>query len=396
MLTISAAVIAEILLFRLPMRYERLIFFGYFAVAVVVIAVFGLLKSVGDIGYFAAQHHFGAYTYSIIQVAFGKNLAVDFVNQYGLYPYLLLPVWQLSGIGLAQIAAFLLVLKIIVLTLLAILLYKNCNNKLIATFGFGASVWFLLMHAAVMNDVPRKDLYFQYNPHRLIFPLLFLVLLSSYLRVEKFSNFSRRARYLLLCVVAVAALLWNFDSGIVVFIAWLVIIPYSNILNSGSWTVGFRAAIRHWLVMFAVAISGFSLLCGCIYLRCGNLPDLSALLLYGQLFAGYGFFMLPLKLSVFQPWLLIVGVFAAAVIVTVITLNTRMKGGDIGDGASTTLVAALAVVGFGLFSYYLGRAQMFNLDAVIWPALILLTFFVDTLFTKIRTAIDTTRGHSRF
>jgi hypothetical protein len=109
-------------------------------------------------------------------------------------------------------------------------------------------------------------------------------------------------------------------------------------------------------------------------IRYDNLPDFFELMQYQIYFYQLGFAMLPMKLI--HPWNLVAIVYliglvyaAQSVIIKNDTMNSKM-------------VFLLSILGFGIFVYYQGRSHDFNLFDVCFPAILIVTIFIECYSIK--------------
>ena len=63
-----------------------------------------------------------------------------------------------------------------------------------------------------------SDPYFQYTPHRLIFPAVFVVLVWFYLTAKDMMH--RNILYFIITLISAISVLWNPDTGLMVIITW--------------------------------------------------------------------------------------------------------------------------------------------------------------------------------
>ena len=120
------------------------------------------------------------------------------------------------------------------------------------------------------------------------------------------------------------------------------------------------------------------------YYSGGARPDLSGMLVYLNLFAEYGFYMLPVK-SFIHPWsmvaiIYVVGVFTGIRCLLEETGLVAFPGGKAKSDKETNTLVLVFVLGIGLFGYYVGRSHDLNLIGPSWPAVLLLTIATDRLF----------------
>lgn len=314
--------------------------------------------------------HFEAYYYPVYKVFSGQTPLVDFSSLYGFYPYFLVPV--LSLFSTCSMQAFSILMALLVLASLASVaytLFTLLENKVLAFIGTLGTSFMLFILPIIVNS---GGFYLQYQPHRLLTPLLLVGLCTFYATVR--SPGLRKAALAAGYLFSTFAILWNIDTGAVVLAAWVAFHLY-------------RAAYRHgfkekvFYVQGAAAIlAGIGsvllaagLLLGITYARTGVVVDLQAALASQTLFFKYGFYMLPTPFL--HPWLLLVFLYGVALAKAIRNLRGfRTEAADHGLLLSS-MYFLLPVLGLGIYSYYNGRSHDFVFLAVVWPGVLLLLLF---------------------
>ncbi len=323
--------------------------------------------------------NFNAYFYSIVQVLLGKTLLVDLSNQYGFYPYFLQPVFRLIGFDVPQLTLAMGGLTFGFFVVVFFLLVRLAKSRVLAACGFLSIVW-VWLGARFRFSEP----YFAYFPHRVLFPgtLLLLVFLYQKSRGRRKSVISSLA--FLVCGVG---LLWNMDTGVITFAAWLLYLYWEAL---SDWrAVGTR---RTAIVIGLQTIKAFGTLGAALlsllvytYARSGSMPNLSELGFYQSLFYQTGFNMLPMPLL--HPWNLVALIYMVALSISACSLLKRLRGEDLSADAGkrswVNMVYFVTVLGAGLFTVYQGRSHNHNLMATFWSAFFLMTLFVDALLDRV-------------
>ncbi len=310
--------------------------------------------------------HFNVIFHAMVQVFSGKELLVDFVHQYGLYPHFLEPFFRLIGLDIHSFTIVMGVLTVLTFLLLLRTLLLITTNRTIALLGFLA----LVSGGYICKIMSSYDPYFQYFPLRTIFPAAAACLLVGYLRTRSV------ARFVILYVVSSSAILWNPETGIVVLIAVSLTTLYDeysrNNLRSGLLLLGKGVCVSLTVIALCSAY---------LYLRYGAFPDYRELIRYTQIFYGMGFYMLPMV--PLHPWNLVAIIYIAGLV---------WGCGALINGTvthRTSIVTFLSLLGIGLFAYYQGRSHNEVLLLCIYPAFMVLTIFVDSLLilgSEIRVA----------
>jgi len=330
---------------------------------------------------YAYTEHFNAYFYSIVQVTLGKTLLVDLPNQYGFYPYFLEPLFRLIGVDVPQLTLTMGILLVGFFLILLSLLVQLARSRLTAICGFVAiaCVWLSA------PDTRSAEPYFQYWPHRLIFPAILLLL--AFLHQGSQGKRKRTVYYALAFLACGAGMLWNFDTGVITFAVWVLYLCWDTLLDWRA-TGARRSAIViavHSAKAFATLLATLGLLLLYTYVRSGKLPDLAALGFYQSIFYQSGYYMRPMPL--FHPWNLVALTYMAGLCLCAGFLLQRLQGiglpEDTDKRSWVNMVFLVSVMGVGLFTVYQGRSHDRNLGATFWSVFFLLALFADALMDRV-------------
>lgn len=325
--------------------------------------------------------HYNAYIYSAVQVFFGKTLLVDLTNLYGFYPYFLELFFKIFGLNTLNFTVLMGILLGISFASIYLLLRNVIRSRLIAFCGFASVVFFIRIVPTLLFP---DDFYFQYYPHRLIFPALFA--LCAYLY---FLSKPRKKElwYHGIFFLSTIAVFWNMDTGIVIFLTWLAVLGYQELIRRAQNKK--KKFLRNIFIHF---LTGFSYLCVVTLLflsytfsRSGRIPNLGYAFSNMNVFYGMGYGFLPMKLI--HPWNLVLLCYVIGLIVSIQSVVQRSAP----DSTKLTktafsrekMIFLLSVMGFGLFSHYQGRSHDNNLVTASWPIFLLLTIFTDIIYTKL-------------
>jgi len=308
---------------------------------------------------FIYDNHFNVIFHSMVQVCHGKELLVDFVHQYGLYPHFLAPLFRVIPLGVFSFSVLMGILAVASFALIAGALLTIATSRVIALIGLLA----IVSGGYVTKVLANYDPYFQYVPLRTVFPTLVLFLVARYLKTR--SRLLRASLYML----SAFAVLWNPETGVVVMVSVVLITLYDEYLQ-----VGLGGAIRkvvEGLCVSAAAVAAFS---GGMYLLYGEVPDFSELIRYARVFYGIGFYMLPMPRL--HPWNLVAVLYIAGLAWGCAALVSGRAS------LRATYATYLSLVGIGLFSYYQGRSHDEVFALCTFPAYMLLTLFCDYLLQE--------------
>ncbi|EKD54158.1 MAG: hypothetical protein ACD_60C00119G0004 [uncultured bacterium] len=323
---------------------------------------------------YIVNHHllwtsnFNAVFYSMAQVMAGKTLLFNLPAQYGLYAELLKPLFSLLGLSVFKftlVMAFLEIMGLLALLMVLVQLLKSRLLILLAILSLcldRAGVWMVVNYL-------YNDQYYQYDPIRFFFPAISILL---FLNIIKKMD---AKKVILFSVIAALSSLWNIDTGVPIIGAFLSYLLAQSILG--------RAHVSRFYLLkllgFAITTILFVLLVFAYYLRtkAGAPIHFGQLLQYQHTFYILGFLMIPLPRGGIYPWHII---FMTYLFGMCAAFYNWFKGYH---SLRWDTVFYISVLGIGLFVYYTGRAHIYNLIAVSWPAFLLMFIFVDWLLRMI-------------
>ncbi len=343
--------------------------------------------------------NFIAYFHSVVQVFFGKTLLVDLTNQYGLYPYFLELIFKAIGLSTFNFSIVMGVFLGVAFLCIYITLRKLISNRIIAFCGFASVVFFQKIFYGLTYNYP--DPYYQYNPHRLIFPSVFVLSACIYFFTCKPKI--KKLLYNLIFILGLAAIFWNLDTGIIVYVAWVIVLIYKELiyLKSGSYGKLIKKCFAHLgyaIAYFLIALIIFVIF---TYIRSGSFPNISEAFRYQIFFYRYGSNALPMKLI--HPWNLIILCYILGLYesIRIINSSSNNKKGNNTDNNEDSygkekIIFLLSILGIGLFSYYQNRSHNDCLTLVWWPAFILLTIYVDDIYIRISSYFKINKGRKKW
>ncbi|MFH1541826.1 MAG: hypothetical protein ABIE84_01905 [bacterium] len=332
---------------------------GWLSYLLIVVAalffVFGI-RAVRDIGIYNV--HFNAIFEPMVQVFLGRQLLVNLVAQYGLFPHFLEPLFRLVGLS---VLSFTVVLgSIMAISLLAVYLFviDIVANRNIGRLGFIATFYWSYLFIRTFSHT--HDYVFQYFPIRFVFPALSIYFVWQYIKTN-------RSKYYVSChVLAALSLLWNIDVGVVVFGTWLSLLLYRTIFDRNI-----IAMVKHIACGILSVLVTFSVYAIFARLRSGLYPDFSLLMYFQNIYGNWGFGMLPI--NPFHPWHFLIITYMIGLVIGILSLLKSERQKNI------EMIFYLSLTGLGLFVYYLGRSHILNLFPISYPAIILITLFADQL-----------------
>ena len=314
----------------------------------------------------AGLWHVGTLYYPMTQVYLGVPMLVNgFTNMYGLYPHFLAPIFLITGLDVFKFSIVISLLLCLSFGFLLVFLLRNVNNKIIAYLGFTT----VLFIGYIYGKIATWDYYFQYHPMRYMFPMLLLMLSAFYYDKRK------KWLYYLTFLLCSLSILWNPDTGVVVFISWLFFICYLE-LEKSDWKRIILSIVRHFINAAAAILITFTLFSLCIRIFYGSFPDIIKMFSTISVYSGLGFNQLPMPLL--NPWNIVI----LAYIIGFLYAITSFVNKKIDKRSAVIFIVSL--VGTGTFTYYEGRSHNWNLINVWSYFFILITIFADILYQKIK------------
>lgn len=308
-------------------------------------------------------YHFNAVFHAVVQVFLGKELLADFNHQYGLYPHFIEPIFRVTGLSVLKFSILMSILMGISLVSIYSFMKSAIQQKIVAMLAFVSLIHYCYFFG---RSIASQDYYYQYHPLRFLFPCMAIFLTYRYL-----STTNRRLYYLSFVLYS-TALLWNFDSGFVVFFSWLLLLLYTECSE-----LNFRNMSRHIYLSGIIAFAIISVFILYMRMRYGQFPDFSGAFDYQKLFYMYGYYMLPMP--PWHPWMMVLGIYASGLLHSIIQLMEKNVT------TKSSMFFFLSILGIGLFSYYQGRSHDLCLLSVSYPAFIIVALYTDMLVKQVKT-----------
>ncbi|MEK7162133.1 MAG: hypothetical protein AAB729_05605, partial [Patescibacteria group bacterium] len=337
------------------------VFMALLAVAIFFLNIFST-NNIAD------PYHINPVFYPLAQLAAGKTLLVGFTSFYGLFPIFLNEIFHIIGLSVLKFSVALALLFSASYLAIYRFLKNTVKNKLILLAGM-CGLFVFSYSAFAFYGTP---VYFQYWPIR-FFPVSILILLASIFLKTAHRNIFYYLSFAWCCF----AILWNLETGVVMLIAWLALLLYSDLLDLKKIAL-LKSIFWHaaTLIMF-LAITTI-LVVIYTYLRSGAYPDLGLLAVYQKLFFS-GFLLINMPPP---PHL-----WTAVALIYLIGLLYSLKALFFSAIEKNKIIFFLAVLGIGLFSYYEGRSHDLALIGPLFPAVLLLAIFADQLLNLVKNNI---------
>jgi hypothetical protein len=315
--------------------------------------------------------------YVLNAVASGKTLLSDLPSQYGLFAEILAPMLRVTGVSVFSVSGMFALLQFISLGSLVFVLRRLVKSNVV--FAVSAVSVVLVTFETVMYFGGHPERYFQYWPIRFFWPGVSVI--SFYL----FSQRQSMIRGAWNAVVGTVAVLWNFDSGL------FVIVAFGSYLGARAFfgKQGGASLASSWIradYLRMMVLQGFIVVFGIfsfyIYLcwKAESGLNLKWLFEYQKIFMSLGFAMLPLPTEV-HPWMSILGIY---LLMLLVAINAWNRGKT---GVRVNMYFYLSILGLGLFVYYQGRSHILNLVTVCWPAVFVVAIGTDEMLRAVRARL---------
>ena len=312
------------------------------------------------------RYDLSAVFYPVVQVFHGSQLLTDhFVDNYGLYPEILLPFFKLIGLNFLTFSGTMAVLSVICFGLLLMVLWRLIANRLILLWTFAAVLFYVYCYS---RTIAGHNPYFANIPIRLIFPMAALGLSLRYRR-----GTSRPWTIAVLSFLGIGVL-WSPDFGLMTYCAFTLYLGYLRVdpAQPRRTALALGEVLVLSLGTLALLALGYT---GLMRLLYGTIPDLSLLFSTLKLYSVLGVAMMPMPLI--HPWNLLALTLGGGLLAT---LPQLLRGEQ--EERSATLFL-LTLLGIGTFSYYQGRSHNWNLLLIEIYAIALWGIFCDRLLNRV-------------
>lgn len=316
-----------------------------------------------------------AFIYSISQVIFGKTVLVNFPAQYGLSAEFIGGLLRLFPFSMLTFSFVFCVMQVISMAAVFYAFAKEVRVWALRPL-FGLSLVLVTFSSVLMiNGV--DEYYLQYWPLRFIWPALSIFALQAYKSTPDLRHAAA------VSVIAAIGTIWNIESGLPIAIGFAALLATKWAYNLGSRdarSVALRRHLLRALLQHVILFVGFAAATA-VYIsaKAEHPPHWGWLVEYQKLFYGLGVAMLPMPLTITTPWMSVLALYLLGLLLAASAWRRtpRTRGYD--------LIFFIAMLGWGLFTYYQGRSHILNLINVCWPAILLATILADRAIRFVRT-----------
>lgn len=318
--------------------------------------------------------HAEAYYYPAMKILNGLTPGIDFSTNYGFYCYPLAAlVWFVSLFTGDNILSF----SIITASLIGCCLYflykfisHSVSNKIIKNIIFILITYYSVCYLLTKTGLP----YLQYTPNRLLFPALYLFLLTIYTKTEK----SKKSIIATIIYVALGlGVLWNVEMGLVALITHFGVRMYELICEYKINEKPFwKGALVNILSVVGSLLFAVLLLIFVGYVRTGEIISISYALTSQSTFYGTGYYMIKMPLG--HPWILAILIYMTALAGALRkTTLASVSNESIKVTQKDIFKFALSILGLGIFVYYQGRSRNDTFSLIAYPGIILLGIYLE-------------------
>ena len=314
--------------------------------------------------------HFDALFYSIVQLFKDVPLGVDgFTNTYGLYPYFLNIIFKIIGLSVLKCSIIFCILIALSFLLILFFLKNTVGNKLLVFLGFTSVIYlpnlskrlFSIKLYALYGQIPHA---YQYVPLRYLFPCLLLFVSSLYIKNKN------KYFYILSSIICALSLLWNFDTGVITTLSWMLLNFYSEFEQKDVNTV-LKNILWHIIKISSVIIITALFFYLCVFIFYGRILNLSMLLKTLIIFSKIGFGLLPMPLL--HPWNILALTYIVGIVISIRAIIEK------NITPWTKNIFLVTIMGTGMLLYYQGRSHDYTFFGPSFYFFILLTLFLDKI-----------------
>ena len=299
------------------------------------------------------KFHFAFVVDSLVFAQKGLLFSEMNAPQYGLYSLFLLPFFSIINLSVINLSILFSMLNVLVIFLIYQSLKKIFSRNHYYIFFVMFSIIFMSIISNRFLNLNDWDHYFQFSPIRTLFPAMCIYL---FVKFDKFSSVSYTLSFFILSF----GLFWNFETGFIVVITYLISEVYRSILNRKFKEIFYK------IFLGSIALS-LGILTSVVLFSPYFSDNIFSFLHPIYAYAGLGLVLVPMR--VFGEQLMILIPYCISIFISIIILFNKGKEQRI------TYYFFFSILGLGIFPYYLGRSVGFNLYSIFYPFIILCGLF---------------------
>lgn len=305
-------------------------------------------------------YHIDAYTNSIINALRFEPYSIENISIYGHYGvFYILPVKVLCAFGLNEWEAI--TVSIVFFGLIAFILQNWMIHKMVQNDGI-----FILSSLALA--VPSFQFfpgqYYQLYPHRILFPG---IILAGCIFSYEHHNNKKISR--LMWIVSTLAILWNFETGIVAALVWVICSLY--IFTADQNKIRIRIIIFYFIKFIYIIIASYVALNIYNILLGGKIISVKSFI-YPIASEKYNILILQLPLQKpFDGYFMAVFLFLGVI---GLYFGKILK---IELSKEELYIILTAIMGLGLYSYYMNRVVNTNGGIICFEFVCIAAYMID-------------------
>ena len=321
--------------------------------------------------------HYTAYASSVYAVVLGgRTLFVDYTPQYGLYGYLLAPFFRFLPLNLRTFSSLMAALMLVAYACNYLTLRVMIEDRLIRMLAFFNIVYFTVIFHNTALPTGMRDSYFQFFPHRFLFPSIILFLFVKFMMLpprDQLGTLNQKRSlgwFSAMLVASSVGIMWNFDTGFVAYGATVVSLGFAALCNTVAFKGQHTKFSTHWryflVFLVGVPLLFFVALQAVTFVRSGTfLDDFFGVVFFQRVFYNYGFFMI--RMPYIHSWIILALVYFVGICLAAFHLVGLYTKKESSVSVHHVILLFISVLGVGLFSYYQGRShdQVF-IKVVTW------------------------------
>jgi hypothetical protein len=368
---VAAGILARLSLDRLT-RFLPWGLLGLFLISLLLIVSQRLWTPASLVYYAPFSSHYEALTSSAVRIATGGTCLADVIGQYGCYGEFVSPILKSLGSTVTVVTSVFCVLLIVAVgSAIAFSAVLIKHPLLIVSCGACIIIPATLNVVYYLNDPAL-----QHYPFRFLFPSIAL------LGAVWFQRSPDKRRAAALGLFGGAAVTWNLESGLATLISLGAFVTIGNftakpwldrksrikaLQNAASYLLGCAAFISTFIVYLGI--------------KSGSLIDIRNFIIFQEVFSVTGFAMIPIPAPPDLWTIHALFLFAVLVFCTLRTCSDGQRDREL------ELAAFVAVLGIGLFVYFVGRSHPLALKPIAWPSIFLFYFLLDKSIQSSKTRL---------
>jgi hypothetical protein len=345
---------------------------GLFLISLLSIVSQRLWTPASLVYYAPFSSHYEGVTSSAVRIAAGGTCLADVIVQYGCYGEFLSPILKSLGSTVTVVTSVFCVLLIVaVWSAIAFSAVLIKHPHLIISCGL------CIIIPATLNVV-----YYLNDPALQHYPLRFLFPSIALLGAVWFQRLPDKRTAAALGSFGGAAVAWNLETGLATLISLGAFVTIGN-FTTKPW-LDQRSRIKAlqnaaaYLLGCAAFISTFIAYLG---IKSGSSIDIRNVIIFQEVFSITGFGMIPIPAPPDLWTIHALFLFAVLVFCTLRTCSDGQRDKEL------ELAGFVAVLGIGLFVYYVGRSHPLALKPIAWPSIFLFYFLLDKSIQSSKTRL---------